>query len=350
MTNKYQCNDCDKILSSYHSHWRHQKKSCKAKNKQSNVALPSKTYDIRQDEASFPSYEEQRSKPQLSTFVNTIINGDDTKKMKVNGKIPDFNPLKPIGPSSSEDEESDDDSVIKYPVAKRRKTVSEPTKLIQIPPHLNEDDDSAEEDESVCSEYLPPPIQFLPENKEDLFNRSNELFIEYTKEKRQEIRNELVAILDELKRRNFIGADVYRKLNDYLSGIPGSGLIDPNEDASEEMEIEEEEENEIESKISDTLQYLIQHDRNEIQQLLELFEKEGETYFEDDIEKLRELIENWIEEEIIGKENVLNNIKDLLIKLQKSKIPQSKLHRLEMILRDIRLNRRRVKMLSNERL
>ncbi len=352
------CSDCGKQLS-VNSIIRHKKKSCKAKNKQrSNDALASKSYDKSKDAASYPSYEEQQAKPkipQLSAFVNSIINDKPKtigknviqlakrndiyteQKHSKSENIPDFDP---IGPSSSADEESGDDTAIKYPVAKRRKTVSKPTKFIKIPLHQNDSDDSVEEDESVCSKYSPPPIQFLPENKDDLFNRANELFSEYRKEKRVETRNELVAVLDELNRRNFIDREAYRKLNDYLSGIPGSGLLEP-----EEMEIEEEEENEeidVLSKISDTLAYVIQHDRNEIEELLKVFEKEGDTYWEDDVSKLRKLVEHWIEEEILGKETVLQDISNLLIKLQKSGISRHKLIRFESILNDIRGNRHRV--------
>ena len=85
---------------------------------------------------------------------------------------------------------------------------------------------------------------------------------------------------------------------------------------------EEEEENkveQIESKISDTVHYLIQHDRNEIKQLFELFEKEGDTYWEDDVAKLRKLVESWIEEEILDKQSVMDDIKHLLTKSSNQK-------------------------------
>ena len=71
----------------------------------------------------------------------------------------------------------------------------------------------------------------------------------------------------------------------------------------EEME-EEEEENatdQVESKISDTLQHLIMHDRREIQELLDFFQKTGDIYWEEDVLKLRDLVELWIEEEILVK-------------------------------------------------
>ena len=80
----------------------------------------------------------------------------------------------------------------------------------------------------------------------------------------------------------------------------------------------------------------------EIQQLLEVFEKTAGTYYEEELEKLRRLVETWIEEEIQGKEPELDDIKTLLIQLEKSKILKSNLIRFETILDDIRENRHRI--------
>ena len=139
--------------------------------------------------------------------------------------------------------------------------------------------------------------------------------------------------MDELKRRDEIEPEAYTKLNDYLSSKQGFGK---EEDSSEE------EEETVEDKISNTVRYLVEHDANEIQQLLELFEKTASTYYEEELEKLRTLVETWIEDEIKGKEPALDDVKTLLIQLEKSKILKSNLIRFETILDDIRENRHRI--------
>ena len=47
----------------------------------------------------------------------------------------------------------------------------------------------------------------------------------------------------------------------------------------------------------------------ENQQLLEVFEDTAGTYYEEELENLRKLVETWIEEEIHGKETDLDDIK-----------------------------------------
>ena len=98
----------------------------------------------------------------------------------------------------------------------------------------------------------------------------------------------------------------------------------------------------MEDKISSTVKYLVEHDMKEIQQLLKVFEDTAGTYYEEELEKLRELVETWIEEEIQGKETDLNDIKAVLIQLERSRILKSNLTRFETVLNDIRENRHRI--------
>ena len=67
---------------------------------------------------------------------------------------------------------------------------------------------------------------------------------------------------------------------------------------------------------------------NKIKELFELFEKKGGTYWE----------ESWIEENILGKETQLEDIKRLLDTFQDSKIPRSKLGRFYTILNNVSEN------------
>ena len=65
----------------------------------------------------------------------------------------------------------------------------------------------------------------------------------------------------------------YRKINDFLSEKQGLGIEE--EDSSDD----EEEEETVDDKISNTTEYLVEHDRREIQKLLKLFDETIDTYY-----------------------------------------------------------------------
>ena len=118
---------------------------------------------------------------------------------------------------------------------------------------------------------------------------------------------------------------------------------DENKEEQEEQEQEQEQEKTLEDKITDTLDYLIRHDRDEIENLLKKFDKE--QTIKDDVGMLRKLTELYIDNVRLGKEAVQSEdgIDRLLGKLKKeSRIPQSKLHQFGAILRGIDRNRHRV--------
>ena len=87
---------------------------------------------------------------------------------------------------------------------------------------------------------------------------------------------------------------------------------------------------------------MVEHDRREIQKLLKLFDETIDTYYEEELEKLRALVENWIDETIQGKRPEFKDIKNLLTQLERSKILRSSLIRFETILKDIQENRIRI--------
>ena len=113
----------------------------------------------------------------------------------------------------------------------------------------------------------------------------------------------------------------------------GDGIDLEDSESVEEMMVE---------KINDTLEYLIRTDRRQIEELLTGFEKD-EDVFEDDIVKLRQLTESWIEDEVLGENPTLQDIKNLLNKLSNSeKLKKHDLWRFGVILKDINTNRDRV--------
>ena len=192
------------------------------------------------------------------------------------------------------------------------------------------------EQPAACNEYdalyaLQPSsnVRFLPETINGLANRFNELFPKYWANKEPNAHNELVSLLDELLHQHGITHEIYKKMNDLLSSSIGHGI----NEAKDERE-------EIERKVIDTVEYLIRHDRSEIEELLNAFQ--GDELFEDDVNRLEQLADNWITNEILGKQLSLEDIEQILRKLTSSSIPRSKLHRFEMLLKDIRSNRFRV--------
>ena len=181
-----------------------------------------------------------------------------------------------------------------------------------------------------------PDIQFLPGDIEELQDRAKEILKEFGNGKFDN-NNELVTILDNLKGRGVIKSEDYRKVTDYLSSKLQS------------EEEEEEEEKDVESRIIDTLQYLIQHDMKEIEKLLELFVEKGGTDVEEDVELLGNLFRTWIQASIHDKETMLIDIKRLLNRIYTSndnmfvsKVPRLNVFQFEKILNDIIENHHRV--------
>ena len=91
-------------------------------------------------------------------------------------------------------------------------------------------------------------------------------------------------------------------------------------------------------KIKDTLEYLIWHDKAEINKLLKKFLDNDEK---DDVVRLCELVETWIAKQVATEKEIqFGDIKHMLVKVRKfPSILRSKLFRLEMLLKDIFKNR-----------
>ena len=94
------------------------------------------------------------------------------------------------------------------------------------------------------------PLKLLPAIVAELWDRFNELFCEFTQDKRREHRNELVFLLDELKRQKGVCRKKYTRLNNSLSES-----LDDAEYGEEEMG--EDDSNEKEMVVDDEEDYLI---------------------------------------------------------------------------------------------
>ena len=233
-------------------------------------------------------------------------------------------------------------------------------------------------------------IEFLPLDITSLQTKLFHLLGEFQGSNTPATRNEIVAIADNLLKRKHITKAEYRKINDYIShqgtmyhcnqysktfasrrnvrrhqenscnqtgdGLylfkSGQGLkkvaekVDdmPVDDQDDEMvDPVTDPEEVLANKIKDTTEYLIRHDKDEIKKLLKKFQDSDENY-EDDVVRLCELVETWIEKQVATEVEIpTTDIKRILGELQRSSsIPRSQLFRIEMLLKDIFENRYRV--------
>ena len=279
--------------------------------------------------------------PQISDIINAVINNGIAAKPKYIDFTPPPPPSKKqkmspsvnLLPLEFGDDASESDSDYDSDTDSDHASTNAVDKI-----KYNINDLPVINDDNVDVDDLSPPpppnkIKFLPETVAGLTNRFNELFPKYWRgNKERNVHNELVSLLDALLKQNGITRTIYKKMNNMVSS--GDGI-----DEEEEKE-EEEDENTLEGKISDTVEYLIRHDRSEIGELLNTFE--SEELFKDDVTRLRKLTEEWVQNEILGKEFLLDDIEQILRKLKSSTIHKSKLHRFKMLLKEIRVNRYRV--------
>ena len=249
-------------------------------------------------------------------------------------------------------------------------------------------------------------IKFLPSDITSLQQKLSHLLGEFQDSNTPATRNEIVAIADNLLRRKHISPVEYRRINDYMSmhhcnqcsttfaskrnlrrhqentcnkkrriDQSGNGLylfkrgqglkkvaekvadtkavekaadtkvaekVDDRDMTDDEMEPVTDPREVLANKIKDTVEYLIRHDKAEIKKLLTKFQDYDEFY-ENDVIRLSQLVETWIEEQVATENKIpFDDIEHVLWKLHTSSIPRSKLIRLEILLKDIFLNRYRV--------
>ena len=215
--------------------------------------------------------------------------------------------------------------------------------------------------------FIPSDVKSLKTELSNLLDRSTPA-----------ARNESVAIADNLLKRKRISEAEYTRINNYLAmhhcnqcsktftrkfalkrhqennsctkkrkmEERGEGL-DAEEGAEKVAEKVVDPVEEKANKITECVEYLIRHDRKEIKELLGQFQDYDGVY-EDDIVRLGQLVESWIEKQVATEKQIpLDDIKLVLWKLESSDIPRSKLIRLEMLLKDIFFNRYRVTDIVN---
>ena len=154
-------------------------------------------------------------------------------------------------------------------------------------------------------------------------------------------RNEAVFLLDELLRQDGISHRVYRQYNDFLAESPlniGSG-INPTggeEESNDEEEMALSTEDQIKKDITSTADYLIQHDKRELQDLVAGIEKDEDII--DTVLSLEELLGIYLEEEFLERDGdaIDGKIIELVNSLSHSKnISETFLIKIKMLINDI---------------
>ena len=207
------------------------------------------------------------------------------------------------------------------------------------------EEDSSESEESITSKSsddndvdLEVEEFILPDTVEGIRDRFNELYVEFVRKKKHENRNELEFLLDELLRQGALDPTEYTQLNTRLT--EAEDLTTDKEEKEEEEEDEEEE-----NMTNAAIQYLILHDKEELQDLMEEIKDEIDAEFIDIVLDIEKLLEEFFVKEFVDGETIRSQINALLNQLESSKIPKSKQHRIKMLVDDIEKNRYRVEQI-----
>ena len=179
----------------------------------------------------------------------------------------------------------------------------------------------------------------LPDTIEGIEDRFNELYVEFVRKGKHENRKELEFLLDEMLRQGTIDPAEYTQLNTRLTATE-DGIID-----QEEKDDDDEEDEEEENMENAAIQYLVQHDKEELQELMMDIKEEINVEFMDIVVNIENLLETFFVEEFIDGEAIRPRINTLLDQLENSKIPKSKQHRIRMLLNNIEKNRYRVEQI-----
>ena len=112
-------------------------------------------------------------------------------------------------------------------------------------------------------------MKFLPATVEGLEDRFNQLFKEYRRLGKQGHGKELVFLLDGLLQQDGINREEYAQLHNMLA----ESLYEEDESMKEEAESTtmEEDEGKLKKLIRSTVDYLIQHDKKELLELIKEF-------------------------------------------------------------------------------
>ena len=296
-----------------------------------------------------PKIEAMKKNPKVQALLDAVINDGILENKSLNEPVSKKKKL------SSTIEQSFNEPMTRiscYTAPPLKETIIEVEKPVVIPDYTVKEvekpfaDESDSEDEtSIDISDIPPPptAKFLPETVTGLRTRFEELLKKLAikrksgeKENTSE-RNEIVFLLDELKRNGEISQRMYKEYNDFLAN--SSQTLDADsgddEDATEDGE-QEEEEDEMKKVIRDVFDHIIQHDKQELIELsVELCREIGE----EEVSLLISLVNKFFDYDGV---ELLPLIEEQRRALDKSKATPSTLLRIKILLDDIDSNRHRI--------
>ena len=370
----HQCTDCGKNLATYHSLWRH-KKSCKSIPRSLPVSEYGNGKREKGDERIFNNLigsHQRNSIPVASKQNGGFMVEKDGKTESlldaiINGSIPKYNELdRPIVKKRKLSVDAVEPSFLMEPIEKPiLVTKHKPGFPFESPISKADtiDEDDVESDtETIDITDLPAPhqnVKFLPKTVEDLRRKFEEVITKIAINRKGGVpektcdRNEAVFLLDELLRQDGISHRMYRQYNDLLADSPpniGSGITPTGgeEESNDEEEMALSAEDQIKKDITATADYLIQHDKKELQELVAGIEKDKDII--DTVLSLEELLNIYLEQEFLERDGdaIDGKIIELVNSLSHSKnISKASLIKIKMLINDIERNRQRVKSIVN---
>ena len=177
----------------------------------------------------------------------------------------------------------------------------------------------------------------LPGTIEGVRDKFNELYVEFMRHNKHEHRNELMFLLGEMLRQGAITPTEYTRLN--------TSLTEAADLRTDEAEKEEYSDDELQNLMKPAVDYIIQHDKEELLQLMEELKDDIDKEFTIIFLDIEKLLEIFFEEEFLAGEPIRPQIDELLNKLETSEIPKSNQHRIKILLDDITKNRYRVEQI-----
>ena len=234
-------------------------------------------------------------------------------------------------------------------------------------------DSSGSDTESEEVEIGVSKVKFIPSSREGLEKRVNKLFVEFRRHKKYENRNEIVFLLDEMKRRDLISPKDYTTMNKLLAGnLPGmadenilySGDDEDDSECGSDSGDDDDgdtdgvdavsrtgegcviqggtKEEDVKAAAKSVVSDLIQDDIDNVNGLIIRFKREAGNEYVDIIDELDELVRCLFESNLLDGEPVMLKIKKQISRLENSSIKLSNLQKMKNILNGIRATRDRV--------
>ena len=188
----------------------------------------------------------------------------------------------------------------------------------------NEDDSDSIDDIKPNGEDMEIEIEefTLPDTIEEVRDRFNQLYVEFMRHNKHEHTNELMFLLDEMLRQGAITPTEYAQLN--------TSLTEAADLKTAEAEKEEDSDDGEQNLTKSTVDYIIQHDKEELLQLMEELKDDIDEEFMDIVLGIEKLLEVFFEETFLDGEPIRPQINELLNKLETSVIPKSNQHRIKV--------------------